>query len=197
MLGFDFVILGTEAWVPRLSSPAASSLDAWICCRQHRYRSPLPSLAATSLDARICHRQSRHLSQGLPSTVSAPKPQYLDCLVSPLASSVGARSCCRQTRQLGTQAQAARLRSTAVSCDLDFCCYLQHFVAMEPPKSSQKELQKRINKSTTFPTSNSHPKSSQWLPKWLQIELMFLAQGAPTPLQTSTSYPKVLKNNIK
>ena len=56
--------------------------------------------------------------------------------------------------------------------DLDFCCYLQHLVAMEPPKSSQKVVQNRIKKSTTFPTTKSHPKSSQWLPKGLQIELL-------------------------
>ena len=34
--------------------------------------------------------------------------------------------------------------------DLVFCCYLQHFVAIEPPKTTQKVLQNRIKKSAAF-----------------------------------------------
>ena len=49
--------------------------------------------------------------------------------------------------------------------DLDFCCYLQHFVAIEPPNTTQKVLQNRIKKSTAFRTSKSHPISSQKVPK--------------------------------
>ena len=48
--------------------------------------------------------------------------------------------------------------------DLDFCFYLQHFVAIEPPKTIQKVLQNRIKKSTAFRASKSHPISSQKVP---------------------------------
>ena len=40
--------------------------------------------------------------------------------------------------------------------DLEFCCYLQHFVAIEPPKTTQKVLQNGIKKTTDFQTSKRH-----------------------------------------
>ena len=65
--------------------------------------------------------------------------------------------------------------------DLDFCCYLQHFVAIEPPNTTQQVFQNRIKKSTAFRTSKRHPISSKKVPKWVSLFRGWAPWGAPGP----------------
>ena len=88
--------------------------------------------------------------------------------------------------------------------DLDFCCYLQHFVAIEPPKTTQKVLQNRIKKSTAFRTSKSHPRSSKKVPKrvslfrgWAPWGASWGTFGAPICFLTRKVHPKGSKSDPK
>ena len=88
--------------------------------------------------------------------------------------------------------------------DLDCCCYLQHFVAIEPPNTTQKVLQNCIKKSTSFRTSNNHPTSSKKVSTWVPLFRGWAPWGARGALLaaqsvflTQNSQPKCSQNGFK
>ena len=67
--------------------------------------------------------------------------------------------------------------------DLDFFCYLQHFVATEPPKKTQNVLQSRMKKSTASNLKKSPHKLQNGAHKG-DFEMDVAPLGAPLAPQS-------------